>query len=572
MYGGPRATNPTDAKAALAVGLGERKRSMTMKRHTAPSSCMSARPWLVSAALVFLSAAAAGAAGDCATPGVEGKALDLCPHAEAARLRELTERSLPAAREADADTDVQHDLLDIEIVPEMSGPNFSNVRVEGTCTIDVASTVANLSEFTVDLHSVLTVSAVSGNVAGWVRSDDTVVIALDQSYGVGESFQVAVTYAGYPASAGFGAFKWWVRNGNLVVGTLSEPYYARNWWPCKDVLGDKATMQMHVTVPTGMIAASNGNDEGTVPVAGGRTKFMWHESYPMVPYLASLAITNYQRYDLTYFYDVGRGTQSPRDLVLRDNGLTHVGARAASQPQSRLAGQTMPVPCYLYPDHWDFDLGQPQAAYKSACDELLVMLDVFNAGFGHYPFIAEKYGIAETGGTGGFTANMEHQTLSSMVTVANNTHIMAHELAHHWWGDDVTCATWYDIWLNEGFASYAEALYQEGKPGGGASAFWSRLNERRPLSPSNQVYRTSIGSVSAIFHQRCLPEGGVGAAHATGHDRRRGVLSGAGGLPRRARLRVGDDGGLCRGHFRQLWRRPFLVHGPVGNEPGKPAL
>jgi len=438
--------------------------------------------FLTSAALL-LAAGRAAAADPASCPPDEGKGHDLCAHADSAYRRALAELSLPAARESDADTDVLHYLLDIEIIPETSGPSFTNVRIEGTSTIDVASLSPALTEFTVDLHTILSVASVTGDVAGWSRSGDSIVISLDQAYGVGETFQVAVTYFGYPASAGFGAFKWWTRNGNLVVGTLSEPYYARNWWPCKDSLGDKATMQMHVTVPNGLVVASNGIDEGTQPVSGSRTKFLWHETYPMIPYLASLAITNYQRYDLTHFYDVGAGPQP------------------------------MPVPCYVYPDHWDFGLNQPQALYKTGCDEILPMLDVFNAYFGLYPFILEKYGVAEMGGTGGLGANMEHQTISSMVAVANNSHIMAHELAHHWWGDEVTCATWYDIWLNEGFASYSEAIFQEYKPGGGASAFWSRLNSRRPSSPSNQVYRTSIGSVGSIFSTNDVYQKGAWVVH-----------------------------------------------------------
>lgn len=437
-------------------------------------------------ASLVLAASAAGGAAPEKGPVDEGK--DPGPRSQARELRvPLDPEAEAALLEAESDTDVTHYFLDLEIVPEYSGPTVIAVRVEGVNTIDFVPTVDGLTTFTVDLHSVLTVNSVTGDVASWTRVGNTIEITLDQAYDTGEPVQVVVDYEGYPQSVGFGAFLWWVRNGELAVATLSEPFYARYWWPCKDALDDKSTMQTHVTVPSDMIALSNGHEEGTEALSGGRTKYLWHETYPMIPYLASLAITRYERYEIQYDYD--------------DNGV----------PAS------MPVPCFFYPDHWDYGAGEPQAAHKAGCDELVGMLETMSSLFGEYPFVDEKYGVVETGGTGGLSANMEHQTLSSMWRIDNYSDIMAHELGHQWWGDDVTCQTFYDIWLNEGFASYSESLYREFRSGGSTGSYWSRMNARRPSNPDSQVYRTSIGSTGTIFNINDVYNKGSWVLHMLRH-------------------------------------------------------
>jgi len=421
-------------------------------------------------------------------PVGEGKDPGLCPAAgEPNQVFSLGAEAALLVAEADSDTDVTHYLLELELIPEYSDSTVTAVRVEGVSTIDLQATVDGLTSFTVDLHSPLTVNAVTGDVAGWLRVGDTIEITLDRAYAIGEPIQVAVDYQGYPQDGGFGSFRWWIRNGSLHVGTLSEPFYARYWWPCKDALDDKATMEMQVTVPSDLVALSNGLELGSQPLAGDRTRYFWHETQPMIPYLASLAVGPYERYDLQYDYDDG-GTPA-----------------------------SMPVPCYVYPDNWDYVAGQPTPAVKVGCDELPGMLGTFSGLFGQYPWIGEKYGVVETGGQGGLSASMEHQTLSSMWRINNYSDIMAHELAHQWWGDLVTCETWYDIWLNEGLTSYAEALYREFKSGGSADLYWTRMNQRRPSDPDAQVYRTSIATPGAIFNTNSIYNKGAWVAHMLRH-------------------------------------------------------
>jgi len=403
-----------------------------------------------------------------APPDDEGKDPGLCSSARLLR-QPLVSGGEAALLELDSETDVTHYLLDLELIPEYSGSTVVAVRAEGVSTVDFEPTADGLTTFTLDLHGGLTVNSVTGDVGSWARVGNTIEIQLDRSYDTGESVQVAVDYEGYPASAGFGAFRWWLRNGELVIATLSEPFYARHWWPCKDALDDKATMQMWVTVPSDLVALSNGSLTATEALSGSRTRYRWHEQYPMIPYLASLAVTSYESYELQYDYEQG------------------------GVPDS------MPVACHFYPDHWDSVAGEPLPAYKQGCDELPDMLETFSSLFGLYPWIDEKYDAVETGGTGGLGASMEHQTISSMSRINSFSDIMAHELAHQWWGDEITCETWYDIWINEGFASYSESLYREFRPGGSVDSYWTRMNYRRPSNPDAQVYRTNISTTGGIF-------------------------------------------------------------------------
>src|SRR5262249_15754047 len=149
----------------------------------------------------------------------------------------------------------------------------------------------------------------------------------------------------------------------------------------------------------------------------------WLTNYKTAPYLWFFSSTNYNQWSRTYTYQLpGGGTG------------------------------TMPVEFSIYP-------ASDTAANRAAWEKVVDMLGVFSQLFGEYPFVGEKYGIYQFPFAGG----MEHQTYTGQGTFVE--YVTAHELGHQWWGDNVTCRTWNHIWLNEGFATYCEALWEEFKPG-----------------------------------------------------------------------------------------------------------
>ena len=241
--------------------------------------------------------------------------------------------------------------------------------------------------------------------------DNIVSVNLDSIYLHGQIFSFVVEYNGTPLYGyGFDSYR-----GAPTIWTLSEPYGARAWWPCKDIPSDKAdSVDIRVTVPSGLIVASNGTLR-EMKRMGNQTMFWWHEKYPIVSYLVSLAIHPYTvRYD-DYIYNNG--------------------------------ADTMKIHFYMFADHGN-ELQPLNALVKD-------MIAFFSDIYGEYPFIDEKYGHADYLGGGA----MEHQTCTSFSFWGE--WFFAHELSHQWWGDMITCDSWHHIWLNEGFACYSEILWFE---------------------------------------------------------------------------------------------------------------
>lgn len=339
--------------------------------------------------------------------------------------------------------DVHFYGLDLELNP-------STQILQGTVLVGAAvvgSPIASLDLNLQDNMAVLEVRA-GGLATGFSRSAHILTINLDRQYLPGEQVSVEIDYAGNPESADFG---WDTYGGEPLIWTLSEPYGARKWWPCKDLNTDKAdSVDINVTVPDNLIPVSNGLlDEVTVPAPGQHT-YHWRERYPIVPYLVAVTAHPF--------------------MVLHD------------QYQSLLGGP-MPLDYYIIPEWVD---------EATAFDIVPNMMVAFAAAFSEYPFVNEKYGHVHFPWGGG----MEHQTMTSLGYWIYNHGIIAHELGHQWFGDLVTCADFRHIWLNEGFATWTEAYWREVSEG--ESAYHDEMALARYLGPGSIFVENPTNS-SVIF-------------------------------------------------------------------------
>ncbi len=315
---------------------------------------------------------------------------------------------------------------------------------------------ASVSAIEVDLYSNMVVESIvapSGSLA-YTRSGNVITITLDQTYSQGEQFEYTIDYYGHPTEGGFQAFAFDSHDGKKSISSLSEPYYARTWWPCKDRMDDKAdSFYIAIEVDTSFYVASNGLLDSVVQVSPNSETYFWTTRYPMVTYLFSLAI-----YPFTVWED---------EFVFADDTMLLVHA--------------------VYPDQLALSL--------TSYGETPQILEVLSEQFGIYPYMNEKYGHANFEWGGG----MEHQTMTSMAGSWFGFYqpVIIHEAAHQWWGDMITCESWADIWLNEGWASYAEALYYLETEGW--ASYQSYMNGMR-YTGGGTIYVYDTTSVWMIFN------------------------------------------------------------------------
>jgi aminopeptidase N len=387
----------------------------------------------------------AATAGAVPETGTKAEAARAVARARAARgLTALLTRTEPTANQ---------DAWDVTAYDLDLAPNLGNGSLAGSVRVRARVAGGPVLAMELDLVDAMAVDSVkvAGAPASFTHSDGLLTVDLGRAYATDEAVDLTAWYHGWPGPGAFGtAFASTSRYSRPLLWTLSEPYSARAWWPCKDHPVDKAdSVSVRVTVPSGMRTVGNGtlaesSDDGVVAVT------RWVERHPIATYLVSLA---------SYPYAVIHDTYTP------------------------LAGGSMPVACYLFPED--------SAWASAACLKLKDQIAVYAARFGEYPFVDEKFGEAEFTWGGG----MENQTITSLGNPASEM-VAAHELTHEWWGDWVTCRDFHHIWLNEGFATWGEALWNEAT--GGSSAYHATLANYRYFGPGT-IHVPDPTDASRIF-------------------------------------------------------------------------
>lgn len=323
------------------------------------------------------------------------KAQDLAK-SELRRYTQLYKTTVASPKEDDYDVKyVRFDLHPYDTVGQ---------RVSTTCRVTATTMNDYVFEFIYPIDSLFI-----NNVRLNVQTDsDVCTVHLPQPISQNTDFIVKAYYKYLNL--------WYTNNGGRY--TFSQPYGAMYWWPCKQSLTDKIdSVDMNVYVPDTLSVSGNGLLKSKQDFGNGVTCYEWKETYPIDYYLVSFAAA---KFNYSSYYTHFSGTN---DSILISNYIEN----------------------YL---NW----GDYQ---KQFADSLGLMVDYFSTLFGRYPFWKEKYGCSDI--FDGSGTSMENQTMTTMGYYGLT--VYPHELTHQWFGDNVTCGSWRDTWLNEGFASYGEYLY-----------------------------------------------------------------------------------------------------------------
>lgn len=374
--------------------------------------------------------------------------------------------------------DVAEDNYDVKYVKLNIAADNTTAFITGDVTTVAQAVSTSLSSYVFELNDTLTIDSVliDGVNTAFTTSGNVCTVAFATPLSTGTTFTAEVFYHGTPVGSST-FFSPGLSNltspswGNKVTSTLSESYKAKDWWPCKQSLTDKIdSSDVWITVPDSLKAGSNGTLQNVTTIDASHVRYEWKERYPIDYYLISIAVAAYV--DYSYYMHFSGST----DSMLVQNYVYNNPA-------------TLPF-------------------FKNVIDSTGMMIDYFSQLYGRYPFWHEKYGHCMAPISGG----MEHQTMTTLGFFESD--IVAHELGHQWFGDNVTCGTWADIVMNEGFAGYTEYIYKD--------HFWNHVqatndikkrHEHVKSEPDGSVYVDDTTNENRIFDSRLTYDKGACVLH-----------------------------------------------------------
>jgi aminopeptidase N len=326
-----------------------------------------------------------------------------------------------------ADFDVRYYGLHLNL-------DFTSQTIGAFVDYQIRSVIAGLGSVTLNLRDELTVDSakVGGANAGFTHNSHLLIVTLPSTIGNGQEFAMTVYYHGTPYYDGAAGLRFSTQAGQQMCWTKATPFRSRYWWPCKDYPEDKPdSIDMYMEMPSENDLITNGVQVSSTPAGSNRKLVHYKHRYPIVTFCVAFCCTQYTIHSQNWTYD----------------------------------GQTMPIYSYALPSN-----GEALDSFRIRGPQVLTTLSNL---YGIYPFVTEKMANADFGWTGA----MEHQTACMYATNFHSTWIIAHESAHQWWGDMISCKTFNHIWLSEGFASYSEPLYFETLYG--ATAYHNYMQTQR---------------------------------------------------------------------------------------------
>lgn len=333
-------------------------------------------------------------------------------------------------------------------------PAVRYINGKVTCCFTIT---AATNSITFDMHKNLVVDSIvyKNSRLNFRHADDhSLTIELPQTMAVNRKDSVSIYYRGIPVVDGFGSFATMTQNNVPVMWTLSEPYGAKDWWPCKNSQADKAdSIDVLLTYPSVYSSSSNGVLVNEKTVNGKKTSY-WKHRYPISSYLVAFAITNY----------------------ITENDSVNI------------ASTSVPVYLRVYAGSSYYFMNATRIAKNC--------LQKFSSLFGPYPFLKEGYSQTQFGWGGG----MEHQTNSFISSEYDQ--LVAHELSHQWFGDKVTCRSWQDVWLNEGFAQYMQFIYVENFDTAHKMTYLNAIRTKVTAQPGGSVKVPDTSMTGRIFDGR----------------------------------------------------------------------